>query len=495
MSANLGAGSSSSDPLGRVVVMLTAEARTAAQESFLAKLKEGAPIDAAGEDVGVTVKTLYVWRREDESFRNRWNEAYAAGTGELRRQGFQGSPRGLRIAAAQTFSVPEDCPPCGCPQCTDPDCDVPPGTCHCDCGLPVPIADQSDTKRGCVKGKPVLYAVGHNRSGHTLMAASDGEPLIAALARVNVSRQALSLRAGLGKGTLGEVIDIEGYRLHQRRCERVVGELRQEYERFGLDPAEVTLERLFTAARPRAETPGARRRRPRERRRPSIPPVERGDGRHFKEAARRAEALVPGGINEARGAREILGMNTNQLGGLRKRGLVEPALVDAGPLRMTIYTEGELKRLARELLRDRDPRRVRCRDRGEHFAQLIARGIPKDRARELVNRHQGALERWSRIRIGTGRRKSAGPAAHHVEWEQAFAELKAELEANYEAHHVDGDRSPSDWEVALLVAGDDFQTHPQRWKYDPSENRNEGATRVLTAVKRLQSAQTRTRAA
>jgi hypothetical protein len=49
-------------------------------------------------------------------------------------------------------------------QHTTPDTsqEIPYGYCHCGCGKPTPIAKETSTKRGYVKGKPVLFIHGHS---------------------------------------------------------------------------------------------------------------------------------------------------------------------------------------------------------------------------------------------------------------------------------------------------------------------------------------------
>src|SRR5262245_21052413 len=67
--------------LARVVDVLTQDGREKRQQAFVAALSSGAPVESAAPQAGVSVKTLYQWRKSEQEFRKAWEEAYDAGTG------------------------------------------------------------------------------------------------------------------------------------------------------------------------------------------------------------------------------------------------------------------------------------------------------------------------------------------------------------------------------------------------------------------------------
>jgi hypothetical protein len=153
----------------------------------------------------------------------------------------------------------------------------------------------------------------------------------------------------------------------------------------------------------------------------------------------------------------------------------------------------EAKRVARERLKSDDSCvKLHCdsewvawwagrrRLSGAHVAALVRRV-----------RERNELARKFRVGVG-GRPKSAGPPAHHFEWALAFAEIKRELDEQYEAYHLPGDPPPTKWEAALLVAEQDYEECPDRWNYSPLESPRPAARRVWEAVKPLQIAVTET---
>jgi hypothetical protein len=78
---------------------------------------------------------------------------------------------------------------------------------------------------------------------------------------------------------------------------------------------------------------------------------------------------------------------------------------------------------------------------------------------------------------------------------RGFAELKLAFDESHEQFHVEGEPAPTNWEVAAVVAYEDFAAHPDRWKYNPYESPRAAARRVWMAVKPLLSAVSETRAA
>lgn len=80
---------------------------------FLEKLAEGLPVTKAARAAGVAFTTVYQWRKEDETFRDLWEQAYAAGTDELadeaRRRAVDGVTepvfyKGNKCGAVQKYS-------------------------------------------------------------------------------------------------------------------------------------------------------------------------------------------------------------------------------------------------------------------------------------------------------------------------------------------------------------------------------------------------------
>jgi len=61
---------------------------------FLEALSKGTPVAVAAQAAGIAHRTVYEWRDADSDFRERWEEAYAAGTDvleqEARRRAFEG---------------------------------------------------------------------------------------------------------------------------------------------------------------------------------------------------------------------------------------------------------------------------------------------------------------------------------------------------------------------------------------------------------------------
>jgi hypothetical protein len=288
--------------------------------------------------------------------------------------------------------------------------------------------------------------------------------------------------------------------LSHDRCEQVLTVLRGEFEKAGQSTTELTIDRLFTQERPAADIPGHRTHRGRVRRRDPIPPEKRGDGRQFAELVREAEAQVPDGISGRRASEEILGMNPNTLSRHRRAGIgPTPRLIGFGPLRVDVYSRKDIRAHARSLLQPTEPRRAALRDPQKYYEWLLDHHVPKQRARQLRDRLETMLDEHRKIRVGTGagRPKSSGPPPHHYEWAQRFAELKLELDERHEVAVANGftdDPPPTELGVALAVAHEDYDAHPQRWRYRPSNLPDEAARRVRNAINRLQIPGTEVRA-
>jgi hypothetical protein len=73
---------------------------------------------------------------------------------------------------------------------------------------------------------------------------------------------------------------------------------------------------------------------------------------------------------------------------------------------------------------------------------------------------------------------------HKVEWARRFEELEHE---DYEEDYCEagGDPPPGDLGLAERIAYEDFEAHPERWKYNPEENPKGAAIRVWKLVKPL----------
>jgi hypothetical protein len=365
--------------------------------------------------------------------------------------------------------------------CARAGCPIRYGECHCACGEKAPLATDDDRRRNYVRGEPRLYVQGHQRGGDTLMAAGDGEALLAALEQCDMTRIEASRRAKLGKGVVADLLGLEGYRLRRERCERIVGVLRAEFEAKELDASRLTLEQLFTEARLASEPPVGERGPRVKRRRPAIPPSERSDCRDYdSEVTRRAEER-----------RQLETYSREEAATL---------LLDVAPSVVTRWLQlGRLPTLG-----VRDVRRFGRQLRKSEGAWDVFRRDPVRRARfalahgaqdpfEIQSRVELALTKLARIRVGTGR--PPGPAPASVEWAARFETIKAELEAAYEQFHVDGDPPPTQWEIARLVAYEDYELHPERWSYAPGDHPREAQRRVWEAVKTLQIAVRETRAA
>jgi hypothetical protein len=372
---------------------------------------------------------------------------------------------------------------CGTAGCSDPSCGIDFGSCHCGCGEPAAIADQDDRKRNYVKGEPRLYTKAHKG---TLMATGDGVPLAQAIARAGLTGRQLGRRAGLANGVVADLIGLRGYRLHRHRCESLVRFLRDELERQNVDASDMTLERLFTPESPADESPGKRPAHRTQRNRPPLPPSERYNGRHFKEASKQAvSVLKDAGLWTREQTADYLCRAPGTVTHRQNRARLRAEIIRVGPLLYTGYRELDVKRLARDELRSSLPWLSHFRD--PEFVREWARdhGADRQRARELAELTRKRNREHARIRVGTGRPKADGPPAYHWDWTHRFLELKAELDERHAAFHVQGDPPPSSLGVAELVALEDFAQHPGRWEYDPGDRPDKASRRVWGAVKQL----------
>jgi hypothetical protein len=203
------------------------------------------------------------------------------------------------------------------------------------------------------------------------------------------------------------------------------------------------------------------------------------------------ERLNAAGLVNTRQAADELGVTESTLYDRYAEVLapVEHRLVDGEQLRLV--RERDVKALARERLVS--PWVAYYKNPTNYLMHAAKLDVPLERARHLLERREEASKRHRLIRIGTGRPKGTGPPAYHYEWAEAFWELEAELREQYDLNHHPEDPPPAKWEVAILVALDDYIDHPERWKYAPEEQRRPAADRVWTAVKALQIAQSETR--
>jgi hypothetical protein len=395
---------------------------------------------------------------------------------------------------------------CGTATCDRPGCRVPFGKCH-GCGKDAPIAADDDRTRGYVRGEPRRYCSRCQNGGETLMVANNGEPLLAALESAGLTRIEVSRRAKVGKGIVADLIGLEGYRLHRKHCERIIAVLREAFEEKGLDPAEVALESLFTYDRPADEPPVGQRARRTERRRDPIPPNQRGDGRHFKEAKERAEHELAGkGWTREQTAAFLWRAPSIVNARVDQGRLPEPLTVKVGPLRYRVYDERAVKILALDEQKSDDTWVANMRDPDFVFGFTFLRTRDAKAAAQAKARTEERNRRHKGIRVGTGRPKSAGPPSYYHEWAALFDEKRSEMDEWFRERGQEQDRRPSELQVAAAVAEDErglrhLPDHYHEWDAElgrfvlsPTVE-EQAADTVLTAIKRLQIAQTRTRAA
>jgi excisionase family DNA binding protein len=204
------------------------------------------------------------------------------------------------------------------------------------------------------------------------------------------------------------------------------------------------------------------------------------------------------------------------------RGLVPSKLISVeGALRpIRGITDAHAGRFVREWALGGDPRRrfwqnpdavlARMERTGELTQFAGARGLSLAEARAVV-RDRVERRRQLLARRRRGRKPAAGPPRRHIRWLQRFEELGKELRSEHRLREelglVEGEPVPRDWDVAEAVAEEDWLRHPEAWprehypasRHDPQAldrtSSRSAADRVLTAIKRLQNAQTVIRAA
>jgi hypothetical protein len=396
---------------------------------------------------------------------------------------------------------------CGTAGCKRADCAIEYGRCHCGCGEAARLAADDNRPRAYVRGEPRLYVQGHQRGGDTLMAAGNGEPLLGALELAGLSRIEVTRRAKLGKGVVADLIGLEGYRLRRVHCEQILSVLRAEFERQGLDPSDVTLGRLFTEDRPEDEPPVGERARRVKRQRPPIPPDERGDGRHFKEAREKATTELDGkGWTREQAAAFLMRVPSIVNRRVEQDRLLEPVTVKIGPLRYKLFDPTAVKRLALAEQTSEEKWSRNMRDPDFVFASTLIRTGDRRQAAEAKRRTEERNRLHQRIRVGTGRSKAPGPPAHHYEWQALFVGKQDELVDEYQMKErldllVEGERPPTELDIALAVAEDPRGLcHLPPHYHTPGgslrvELADEASRTIRNAVKRLQNAGTETRAA
>lgn len=140
---------------------------------------------------------------------------------------------------------------------------------------------------------------------------------------------------------------------------------------------------------------------------------------------------------------------------------------------------------------------------------VTARGLTMTEA-ETVIRARVAEKAASLARRRRGRKRASAPPAAHLRWLAAFPRVRRELEEAYRRDLADGDlaaEAVTDWKAAAALAERDWREHPEDWprdryptaKGDPDAlappMARPAARRVITALKRLQSAVTEKAAA
>lgn len=126
-----------------------------------------------------------------------------------------------------------------------------------------------------------------------------------------------------------------------------------------------------------------------------------------------------------------------------------------------------------------------ARDRGWLALRAERHGLSASQVVALV-RAEVAERRKLVLPHAAGRKTATMPAAHHLEWLSAFAELRD----YYDRRACAGDAPTSAKRICLDVAIDDFARHPERWSYDPERAPREASAKVWKAVKALQTADT-----
>jgi hypothetical protein len=159
------------------------------------------------------------------------------------------------------------------------------------------------------------------------------------------------------------------------------------------------------------------------------------------------------------------------------------------PFTATLFEPAEVKRYERWRYESGDKRMIRdpaaMKQASLDGSFRVGNGplemleLAREAERKCVERNARAAKN----RVGTGRSK----CEYHHDWAAQFVKLKAEQLETHEWNHVPGDPPPTNLSVALLIAEDDFEQHPERWTYSPFDSPAEAELRVWMAVKPLLS--------
>ena len=103
---------------------------------------------------------------------------------------------------------------------------------------------------------------------------------------------------------------------------------------------------------------------------------------------------------------------------------------------------------------------------------------------KLRERVQRRRDLFLRYRAGRPR------VEYHAEWAARFVELRDcyERRAYADVRAEDDERAPSDWQLYVTVARDDFAEHSERWSYDPATAPRAAADHVRKALEPLLTA-------
>ena len=160
------------------------------------------------------------------------------------------------------------------------------------------------------------------------------------------------------------------------------------------------------------------------------------------------------------------------------RGLLKGTKHVLGDAPVLLYERSEVERFVKEWVRNGDGRRrlwledpsmyvAHMKATGKLSALAASKGLTDDEAEAILR--DRAEKRGVRLRRHRrGRRPAAGPAPHHLEWAELYALLERELREEYEERHElgllsEGEKPPSNYDIALAVAETDFAQSPERW--------------------------------
>ena len=247
---------------------------------------------------------------------------------------------------------------------------------------------------------------------------------------------------------------------------------------------------------------------PKVQRRPRPDVAEHLRERHAAAAADARQRKEQDGLLDVRDVAERLGVAVGTVHQYAQSSELVPAVTHLGGFRRRLFRDEDVDSFEKHWARDHVKNGNRAADHWldedvaiKHYrrrgfvdelaqrkslsveeAEAILRARIRQRRNRLMNRRRGP-------------RRSGGPPSYHLEWAQRFVELKEELDEQYVAYHVPGDPPPTSWEVAKLVAMEDYEQHPERWTYDPKQFPREAARKVWEAIKPLLNAVTRNKAA